>query len=1850
MANTLILRVPTTQFTAPALQKTKFYGPTLLTMKVRSISLILFLLLGYISVAQITLLTEGINTPAANPTPVASHTFQNSGVLTYTCNIGNTACDVRTSAPSANPGPIYVGASGTGNVFIGKSSVSNPSYFQIEGINTSGVSSLALTFGEYKSGTAASNELEVMISTNGSSWSFLTYTRPTGSGTNTWLLITPTGTIPSTPNLRIRFRNSSPSYDFRVDDIKLTGSPSISWANLQSPASGTIITGDNFVTYARVDASGYTYIDGAQPDMLSEFGYSTNNSNPSGADWTWIPGSYSIQAGTKDEYLIDLGGQIFLPGTYYYASRFSIAAGPVTYGGYSSGGGGIWNGTTYVSGVLTVIDSQVAYANAQSPFSGTVAALGTYNVKAQVGQPGVTNGAGQGPGLQAWIGYSQVNNNPNTPGWSWVPASYDPSVVGANDQYVANIGPYLNANSTFYYAARFQLGTGTYSYGAFHMDGVSPGNFWDGTTYVSGSVAVTGATGTGDYYRSRSSGPWTDIASWQSSTDNSTWQNATRSPTQAASAVTIRSGHTIDSSTSVTIDDLTINTGGTLEISGGTFTLNNGAAATDLLVDGTFTNSGATFTNNGAIVVNGTYNHDTSSLTLPVATWGVGSSCVITGLNNVFQTPLINGGQVFYNFTLSNNDSQNLVSIVGPIFQVNGTLTLGPNPASYLLLATGAGTYTRTVNKLNVLDGQLTVSGSQSVVTFNVLTDVLVSGGRLGLIGGNNGKATMNIGNNLVVDSVGIFSMIDHSLVQPPVLNITGDLTISGIEPTFEMESTSAASAQSTVNVAGDFICTALYDGDPILDFGYGIVANNAINIAGDFIKTGDGTFSTSSTNPAKGFVFSGSGLQMISDTGTITSDHVNYTVNNGASVKLASDITLGGGIAPASVFTVNAGGTMDFDTFSLKASDATSKFAALGSAPPSATLKTANIDGLGGTTAVGSLQNFADVGPAAANAVRLLSGVNYTFNGNTSTPYPVPTASITSTGTLTINANVVSNMDSSFWIDTAFNVNGGASYTMNPASVLNDHKLNSSVLTIAAGGVFDNGGENRVVKGGSSPLVFVNGRFITRDQQGLIGTNAALSGFSGVNIVMDVNGVIEYGYSGDQLVQGTTAPIYTNVVFSGSGTKSLLSSNPVSGSITVKDSAIFDAVSFVFGGAGTNLTMTDTSRYKTGGSGIKPDAGGLYSLAPGTTIEFYSPVAAVTNPIKNGVLYANVEVSGNNIVNTGVTGLQFQPGSTFTVKTPGIFKLLNPAGFTGSSATAIDGTAPATVILEPGSVVEYLASGNQTITPLLPSYSNLKISGSGIKSFAFTPEIKVGEDLMVTAGTLQIDTNVTMTVTNAVLNTGGVIDIRNSGSLVQVTDVLNATANNNVGNVKMDRNANNMYRYDFTYWSSPVTESSSFSLFDLSPLTRSDKYFKWDATTQGWLTIYNGAEDMLSGIGYILRAPDNFPTSPATTLPFSTVFLGKPNNGIVTVPVVGSSSALAANYKFNLLGNPYPSALFADTFITANPNLGGTLYFWTHNTAASATPDANGQYYYSLADYATYNMSGGTAAAPSASTGGANTNIPSGKIAAAQGFFIRGITDGASTATFNNSMRIAGQNSQFYRMANGNQFGTSPGIERHRIWLNLTNTNNGFSQNLTAYAEGATNGLDRLFDGEMLSGSPITLYSVVDQTKLTSQGRALPFDVNDTVPIGYTTTIADTLQIAIENFDGLFENQNIYLEDKLLTIIHDLKESPYSFTSEAGEFNGRFLLRYTTAALAVPNFSANALVVTVKDRKINVYSTGSEISKISVYDLLGRKLFDEGAINAATFSITNISMSQQVLIVKTTLADGKIISTKIVY
>ena len=443
------------------------------------------------------------------------------------------------------------------------------------------------------------------------------------------------------------------------------------------------------------------------------------------------------------------------------------------------------------------------------------------------------------------------------------------------------------------------------------------------------------------------------------------------------------------------------------------------------------------------------------------------------------------------------------------------------------------------------------------------------------------------------------------------------------------------------------------------------------------------------------------------------------------------------------------------------------------------------------------------------------------------------------------------------------------------------------------------------------------------------------------------------------------------------------------------------------------------------------------------------------------------------------------------------------------------------------------------------------------------------------------------------------------------------------------------MLTYDYTYWSSPVAPQT---LVNLSPLTLFDKYFSYNTVGAAWTPVAS-FNLMEPAKGYIIRAPQNH--VPGND--YTGQFIGVPNNGTITTPIAIGASRL------NLIGNPYPSALDADLFLSSTLNntvVDGTIYLWTHNSPIAANN-------YNPADYAYYNFSGGTGIGWPAS--GTNNTTPTGKIASGQGFFIEAINSGGD-ATFMNSMRAtaSGVNDNFYRStATAQTNSLSSSLERNRVWLELFNASGAYKQTLVGYIQNATDGYDRGFDGKNLDvGNQVNLYSFVGDIKLGIQGKALPFSDTDIIPLGFKSTISDSYSVRLSDFDGLFTSQNVYLEDKLLNVIHDLKASDYTFVTNAGTFDDRFQLRFTTTALSnnVNVFNEESVIAYKKNTEIYVNSALTAIKDIAIYDMRGRLLLEKFNINSNEFSTQYFTSAQQVIIVKVTNVDGKTVSKKIIY
>ncbi|WP_281231469.1 T9SS sorting signal type C domain-containing protein [Flavobacterium gelatinilyticum] len=624
------------------------------------------------------------------------------------------------------------------------------------------------------------------------------------------------------------------------------------------------------------------------------------------------------------------------------------------------------------------------------------------------------------------------------------------------------------------------------------------------------------------------------------------------------------------------------------------------------------------------------------------------------------------------------------------------------------------------------------------------------------------------------------------------------------------------------------------------------------------------------------------------------------------------------------------------------------------------------------------------------------------------------------------------------------------------------------------------------------------------------------------------------------------------------------------------------------------------------------------------------APIASVTTPATCAVNTGTITVSNP----APASGYNYSINGSAYTNTSGVFSGLAPASYTITVRNNSTGciSPAATIVINPAVSVVWNGSVNtnwntaanwsSNLVPTaadcveIPNTTNKPvISGTNNSFNAYT--LSVGD-----RGELTVNGTNTLNVTNEVsVHTDGQLTFENNSSLYQSNPL--AT---NTGNITYKRNTTPVNRYDFTFWSSPVTLASNFTLHDLSPDTLADKYFIYNPSS-GWVIDYGGTSTkMVPGEGYNVRAPQTFDIN--STAIYQASFVGVPTNGNVTVNPVGG--------KWNIVGNPYPSAIDGVKFIQ-NTDV-GAVYFWTHANKPVYNPDSN-TYKYATTDYTTFNLTG------TAGPDFPGSVTPTGNIGAGQGFFVK--SPSGNPIVFTNDMRVAGSNSNFYKTAQTAE------LERNRLWLNFTNTEGAFKQALVGYIEGASDSWDVNYDAVTLNGNNfIDFYSINEAKKLTIQGRALPFEESDIVPLGYRTTITGEFTIAIDHVDGIFNDQNVYLEDKLTGKIQDLKAGNYTFSTVIGTFSDRFTIRYTNKTLGNDDFETieGGLLVSVKNKVIGVTSAKENIKEVNIYDISGRLLYSKNKVDSAELSISNLQSSNQVLLVKVTLENDAQVTRKIIF
>jgi hypothetical protein len=456
-------------------------------------------------------------------------------------------------------------------------------------------------------------------------------------------------------------------------------------------------------------------------------------------------------------------------------------------------------------------------------------------------------------------------------------------------------------------------------------------------------------------------------------------------------------------------------------------------------------------------------------------------------------------------------------------------------------------------------------------------------------------------------------------------------------------------------------------------------------------------------------------------------------------------------------------------------------------------------------------------------------------------------------------------------------------------------------------------------------------------------------------------------------------------------------------------------------------------------------------------------------------------------------------------------------------------------------------------------------------------------------------------------------------------------------------RTRTTMRRYDYIYWGTPIAgdflNQFAQSQANLNALTSPttllgafDNFYSYNsggtvAGISGWQPLGS----TVPGIGFIARVKQQEPFTNSTNIDFINMkFTGLANNGTITVPVTYNTLSPLGGQSHNLLANPYPSAISADKFLTANQDIDGVLYIWT------AASSYSGSGSYSQADYISYTRLGSTAA------NGIDETF-SGNIASGQGFKVRGLAL-TSTAVFNNCMRLTTDNTDFYKSS------LHPVVDRYKI--NMTGAEGVFSQILVGYTPETTLGYDRMYDATRNSVSTAQVYTLLDNTTRRLAINARPSFVNtDKVALGLkkSNANAETFVFAITEKEGIFTTDNVivYLHDKVLDTYHNFNNGSFSFTTTATNLSDRFDLVYQpNSELSDPEFASTQTYVLLNKNIFKVNST-STISTIDIYDIAGRLIAAYSNIDNNVFT-TDFNKVQGVYIAKIKLTDGIVVTQKV--
>jgi len=340
---------------------------------------------------------------------------------------------------------------------------------------------------------------------------------------------------------------------------------------------------------------------------------------------------------------------------------------------------------------------------------------------------------------------------------------------------------------------------------------------------------------------------------------------------------------------------------------------------------------------------------------------------------------------------------------------------------------------------------------------------------------------------------------------------------------------------------------------------------------------------------------------------------------------------------------------------------------------------------------------------------------------------------------------------------------------------------------------------------------------------------------------------------------------------------------------------------------------------------------------------------------------------------------------------------------------------------------------------------------------------------------------------------------------------------------------------------------------------------------------------------------------------------------GDVTTPIsIGTGSA------WNLIGNPYPSYIRLDEFLT---------------TGNIAIMDANSSGIYGYDGSATDGWHVWNQTYSDAN--------PDALIAPGQGFMVKSASGGGNI-TFTPIMRSIGTDGNYDDFIAGKNAEKSNELSNTYAKIQISHASKTYNTDFY-FNDNASLGLDIGYDASLYEATApaFSIYShlVEDNTGINMDLQSLnPSDVdNVTIPLGINTVAGKEIRVRISKSTlpaGIF----VYLEDNVTGDFTLLNESDYTFTaSEDLTSTGRFFISFRTSKVLgvedeLENFNSLEIYTSPTDEVLYIKGQITDIATLNLFDMQGRIVFTkklEQNSNATQIDVAGFSTGIYIVQVK---------------